>query len=337
MAIKFIDGFDNYLALADMRNTSFWGGSGAAGGSVTLAAGRFGGQAIQVASPIINGNAVFTPAATSTSFTIGFALNAGLPTTATVGARDNAGVTQVGFNITVTGLVTVYRNSTSNVLGTFSIPSYNSAAYYYIEFQSLISATVGTIAVNVEGVSLLSLTGQNTKGSGTTTSVTDFFWDNSSTVNVSKVDDFYYDDSATFHGPRRVRTGYPTSNNSVTWTPLSSTNVSQINETLMNSDTSYNSTTGVGNVDLFNTASYIGNAVTVDAVQIRAAFRKDDANAHTGATVLKSGATTSTGTALSLTTSYVYANDIYLTNPNTSSAWTAGNADAVIIGYDMVS
>lgn len=332
MAIRYIEGFDNYLNVTDFHSNSIWqGGNG-------FSAGRFGGQCVgfSSANPVI----LFPPSGPSSTFTIGFAVNNNTTDSRdwpfTFHAMDIAGTTQINITISLAGLVTVLR-ANSVALGSFTIPNFDPLSYYYIEFQGTISATVGTAIVAVEGVTYLNLTGQNTKGSGANTTVAQFYWTKQNSVVGALLDDVYYDDSLTLHGPRRVRTGYASANSAVTWTPLASTNVSQISEAHMDSDTTYNSTTGVGNVDLFTTGTYIGAATVVDAVQMRAAFRKDDVNPHVGATVLTSGATTTVGTGLSLTTSYVYVNDIYLTDPNTGSAWTPANANGVSIGYKMVS
>jgi hypothetical protein len=330
MTITVIEGFDNYLNMTDFKSAALWGESS----SLNFLTGRFSGFALGIYNSF---QAVMVPpSGASATFTVGFAWKGGDGTTVCE-ALDSANAVQVGLSITNTGIVTAYRGTTANVLGTHTMLGYSNASFYYLEFQATISDASGTIRLDIEGVtSSINATSVDTKASGIT-SISKILWRHSTNTAGPAIDDLYFDDALTVHGPRRVRTGYTSADSAVTWTPLSSTNESNVDETSLDNDTTYNSTSGVGNQDLFTVETYIGSATLVDAVATRVAFRKDDANAYTAAGVLKSGGTTSVGASPTTPSSYVYQNDIYVTDPNTASAWTTANANAVLIGYKLVS
>jgi hypothetical protein len=140
----------------------------------------------------------------------------------------------------------------------------------------------------------------------------------------------------TFLGMCRVDSVLATTNNSVTWTPLSSTNVSNIDDATPDDDTTYNSTTTSGAIDTFNHGALPVTPTSVFGVSVTSKIRKDDAAARSARNKLISGATTSNGTSVSLGTSYTYIKDIWALNPDGSTAWNKTTVDATKIGYEHV-
>lgn len=101
-------------------------------------------------------------------------------------------------------------------------------------------------------------------------------------------------------------------------------------------DSSYNSSSTVGQIDLFGITSLPGTASNIVAVDNILYARKDDAGTRTIEGVIKSGGTSVTGPNLALSTSYQFVDQIQQTDPNTSAAWTPTGVNAATIGYEEV-
>lgn len=114
-----------------------------------------------------------------------------------------------------------------------------------------------------------------------------------------------------------------------------SVNVQQATE---DGDTSfvYGSTASVG--DLYNLGSLGVTPSSIVAVQTRMCARKSDTGTRQARAQIKSGATTSNGSTLTLGTNYSYAGaKVDTVDPNTSSAWTAAAVNSLQIGVAVVA
>jgi hypothetical protein len=128
-----------------------------------------------------------------------------------------------------------------------------------------------------------------------------------------------------------------TNGHSVQWTPLASTNVSQIDETLVDNDTSYNLSATVGQIDTFNPKN-LGTTTPILAVQTVITARKDDVGARSISADIYDGSTDHiNATAHGLLSSYTGFFDIYETDPSTSAQWTQAGFNARQFGYKMIS
>ena len=106
--------------------------------------------------------------------TVGFSCRVylvGLPTTSNqlpvvVGLRNTSNANQCGIRIETDGRISAVRGHTGNgtVLGTTAAPAVTAHAWHHVETKIFLSATVGTVEVRVNGVTVLNLTGQNTLG-----------------------------------------------------------------------------------------------------------------------------------------------------------------------------
>lgn len=146
---------------------------------------------------------------------------------------DASAVNQMGIGIDSTGVITAYRGMTTSgsgygggtSIGASSAGAFPSASWNYIEIKIFISATVGTVDVLVNGVSVLALTGQNTKGSGSSSDIGQIGYKplNGSSVTFD-ICHIYVSDNVgaapqnTFLGDVRVQTVRPVSNGTVDFT-----------------------------------------------------------------------------------------------------------------------
>lgn len=237
-----------------------------------------------------------------------------------------------------TGLLFVTRNGTTIATGTTALAS---ATEYYIEVQFVIAdSPSGTAIVKIDGVTDpgINSTSLDTRNAGNASAnVVSFFGTNAAGAQIK---DIYINDNAggvddTFWGPIAVATLTATgAGNSATWDPLSSTNVSNVDESAMDGDTSYNSTSTNSETDSF-VASNTGYASgTVKGVEWAAEMRRLDASGTARvARVYRISSTDYVGSDLVLQTSYRVVTERTRVSPATTSAWTVSELDGMEIGY----
>lgn len=137
--------------------------------------------------------------------------------------------------------------------------------------------------------------------------------------------------------------GSPTTDNHVTTVVIGSGsnpgahNWMAVSEIPEDSDNSYNTDSTPGDVDLFSHPNLPAGAQNIAAVNNVLVARKDDAGTRSIASQIKSGATTSTGATVALSTSYVFIDQIAETDPNTSAAWTVSGVNSMLGGYKEIA
>lgn len=260
---------------------------------------------------------------------------------------QNANAEQIHFVIsTGPSQIKVYRGAT--LLGSSPLNIFSTSGWNYFEFHALISDTVGTVHVDVNGQPVIILAGVDTKQSiNSWVSGVTFTGTTSNTTTVNAyLDDFYVCDSTaspglypcnTFLGNVRVDTVFAVGNDSVTWTPLSMTNWQEISDTVFAGDSSYNFTNTPGNIDLFNFGALDGTVTGVIAVQTTGAYRLAGAGSHTIVQEISSSGTVASGSTWALTSSYQYFSDIFLSDPHTGGNWLTTGVNALNAGYDLTS
>lgn len=240
--------------------------------------------------------------------------------------------------------IQAYRGSgTSNLLGSSANNTLAPMAannWNYIEWEVTLSNTVGVIKAWVDNVEVLNITALDNCATANEFATRVCLLD----ASTFAIDDYYaFDDTGTEcnsrPGPCRVYTGYPTSDASVQFTPLSGTdNFAMVDETGgQDEDTSYNSSTTAGHKDFLGTNLGVPGGSVVLACEVRSTLRKDDVGARDGRAVSKSNATVTNGTTLALGTSYVQGRIRHALNPDGSVAWTDTTANALQPGYECVT
>lgn len=327
-----IDGFDMYGGTTNPI-TARWAG---AAGTLT---GRLGGLAL--AGNSFTSASVAVPGA-PTQFSMGFAFMAvtSLPSsTQPIATFKVGGSQQLAVALAADGSLVAGRSDfTTTKIGQTAAAVIPANAWTYIEFEIVISATVGVVNIYVNSVQVLALSAVNTKAQ--TSGAIDLlqFFPGANTINMA-VDDFYMTSVATKLGECRVETVRPTADTAQKdWTPSSgTTNFSRVNEATVDGDTSYISSATPGQIDLYDFADLSSAPSTIHAVQTTVIARKDDATARTIRSKVKSGATTGNGVTTGLGTSYTPIRDIFTTDPNTSAAWTGANFNAAQVGVEEVA
>ena len=138
-----------------------------------------------------------------------------------------------------------------------------------------------------------------------------------------------------FWGPISVVTMRPTAaGDKAQWTPLSSTNVSNVDDTTDDGDTTYNATSTLNQIDSFVMADTGYAAGTVKGVEVVMDARRTDASATARlAPLWRIGSTDYVGSDLIPRSTYLFLRALYRLSPATSAAWTVSELDGAELGY----
>lgn len=101
----------------------------------------------------------------------------------------------------------------------------------------------------------------------------------------------------------------------------------------------YDSDSTVGHKDLYNFPALSVTPSSIALVAVRAAALKSDGGARTINLITKSGATTGNGNTAGISPglALAYVTSYFLTDPNTSAAWTATNVNNATSGVEIAS
>lgn len=227
-------------------------------------------------------------------------------------------------------------------LGTSSAALADGMGWHYLEFKVLISDTVGTVDIELDGTNILTLTSQDTKN-GTTTTVGSFQLSQATNSAIQRyLDNLYLCDGSgsknnDFLGEVRVRTILPdTDTATIDWTAQGAgSHFSEVDD-FHDGDTTYIHSATVTDVDRMTMVA-IPTAATVVGVQTVALARKDNVDPRSIRTLVKSGATTSNDSTVVLGDSYDNIINMREDDPNTAATWTAANVNLLEIGVEVIS
>lgn len=258
---------------------------------------------------------------------------------------DALGTNQIGVQLnSSTGSIQVFRG---NFIGGVSLGATGggvvpTSGWFYLEVELVISATVGVVNVRVNGVVVLSLSGQNTIASGGLSNISS--WGMGTNNHVIGTTHWYLCDNTgsapwnTFLGDTRVQALFPVSNDVVQFTPhglAANWQNAAANPPVPGTD--FNSSTTAGNQDTFNIQSLSGTTGVVFGVHVKLISQKSDAGSRQFKTVLKSGASTTLGSTIAVGISPDQYRTIYQTDPATSAQFTAAAVNALKIGYNLAA
>lgn len=345
MALKATEGFDHYNAQADLLARSGflqWTQINWNGGFGTPGAQGTGGYVHVNQNPAGSGYLQASLASNLGTIFLGHRLYLDSGANFTLVLQDLAGG-KVQIQVVFTGInasVTI-QDGNNNTLATSASNVFSIATWFYMETGLTVDPTSGSVDVHVNGTSVVSYTG-NTKTS-TNAWVNGFkLLGGGATGVAARIDDLYLNDNTTgpgtypcnsFLGDVRVFTRFPTANAAVAWTPLANSNFQEVNETAMDSDTSYNTSSTAGQADLFDLTSIPTDLTAIIAVNVVGAYKVDQPGPRTLSQEIDSQGTIVTGASKSLNAFYVYYQDIFATDPATGVSWTYSNANALTAGY----
>ena len=338
MALRWIDGFESYgvtngntaVGVLNKYTNNF--------GTLTVRAGRLGGHALS-----LSGSAnIVTPAFTANDTWItGFGFRySQVASEQEILILNDGSTVQFSLTYQPNGEMRVYRGDFNHLLGTTSGARLRAGVWAYIEVKVKIHGSTGTVDVKVNGVSVLSLTSQNTDQAGTIQATKVGLVSSSAGGDLDTFDDFYVCDKSgsnntTFLGPQKVTTLFPTSDHGTNqWTPnAGGTHYNRLTDNPNDGSTTYLSDATSGDTEEFGYASTGSEVTSIKGVQINTVFETDSGTAFSVKNHVNSGGTSSddAGTAGTNGT-YTTASRLVETDPNTSALWTKTNLDASLFG-----
>lgn len=250
----------------------------------------------------------------------------------------NGGIT---FGASVGATIEV-RRGTGIKLGGFVLPQ---GRWNWVSIKvRMDSSSSGTIDIEVNGVNVFSFTGQ-TRNSGTNTC-------NTLLLGATFNGDFVYDDviitdiagSAPFNdllSDRRIDTIQPDAvgdNSDFTASPAVD-NYLNVDESSPDDDTSYNESAVSSELDLYQFPNMGVSPGSIDVVNVVAMVKDSDAGGEDFELKVKGGTTDGTegtGAAQTPTSGYLVYDEQFLTSPDSASAWTEAEVNAMQAGIAVV-
>ncbi len=254
---------------------------------------------------------------------------------------------QVIATVNADGSVSLRPTRTGSAFATTAGSLVVSTVWNFWEFDITIHGSTGAVEIFKEGASVASATGQNTapSGSAQVNLLRLGGVDGSVYVGQNKIDDFYMNDnggSAPFDarfGDCRVYPLRPSGAGTTTdFTPSTGSNYQNVDETVTNDDTDYNSSSTPSDRDLYAFDNLPGPfAGTIFGIAHSSRLKKDDAGARTAAQVTKVGSTTTVESAVSLSTSYATYATVMDESPDTTDPFTKSEIDGIEGGVEVAS
>jgi hypothetical protein len=254
---------------------------------------------------------------------------------------------QITVALETTGEISVYRgpaNGFGALLGT-SVATLSVNSWYFMEVKCLFNTSTGTYEVRLDGVNILSATGQNTAGTswnGLYFRAQDVF------ANAPNQPTFYFDDiyacdgtggtNDTFLGDHRIVCVIASSGNGgqTDWSPSTGSDHGALVDENPPNESDYNQSGTAGHRDTYNFAA-VGVSGTVKAVQTANLLKADAAGVRSVGDVIRISSTNYDGTGQSLGSDWSFKLAIHTTNPATSTAWTVGGVDGAEFGVKVTA
>lgn len=242
------------------------------------------------------------------------------------------------------GTLVVYQGApTATVLGTIVPGILPYQSWFYVEVGAVMSTSVGSIAVRVNGVQVFSATGINNSPDSANVNVAQYGYSGATTSGFEATHWYFCDNTGsapynTYLGDVRVQTLLPTANSAVQFAPVGlATNALNAANVPAVPASDFNASATVGQIDLFAMAAPSATATTVLALTTKNTWAASDNLGRSMASQIKSGASTFTGASTAVSTTVAMVQDISLTDPATGVAWTVSGVTAALGGYKIAA
>jgi hypothetical protein len=252
---------------------------------------------------------------------------------------------QVTVYFEALGVISVYRGDrlTGTLLGSSLAGMFQQDEWFQVEIKCKIDPSAGIVEVRINTVVVLSLINVNTQK--TTHAYFDTYavgynqvgGSSGSWVNFA-LDDFCLLDTAgavnnNYLGTVRVWTQKTAGAGALTQFSKFGTQPTnwQTVQNQLADDSQYVYDGTTGDIDLYTVQALV-TGPSVHGVQIRSAFRQDDATQVNAHNVLKSAGTQVEGADHFINQTYTYYNDIWELDPHTGVGWSGTGVNALQIG-----
>lgn len=245
------------------------------------------------------------------------------------------------LKVSGTGQLHVDRGSTTIASSAVGVIKGNT--WHYVEVKILMSDTVGTVDVQVDGVNVISATGLDTKNGGTVAAYDAMHM--YGTGNEFWVDDVYICNGAggvndDFFGPIWVETLVPNGNGN--YSDMLGSDADSVDnyllvDELVVNDADYIGSATVTDKDTFTMQDVSAAAATIHGVEARLRAYKTDSGAKSIRAMLRRATTDAAGAvdhSLAETAWGGYA-EIWDIDPVAAAAWTVANINATEFGAEV--
>lgn len=267
--------------------------------------------------------------------------------------RNSSNIAQVTIEVTSTGALQARRGySNGTILGT-SNPAITANAWNHIEAKVLVNGSTGTVAIYVNGIEVLSLTGQNTANTGTVdigqivhTSMSTVGPDftagdtNSTGLTIYRKDAVYWDTAGSVNndilGTVSVLRLAVDADSSFNWTPSTGTTGFNLIDEAGPDDLDY--------IEADSTppaaSSFTFENLPVDVTSVRGlislvrAKKTDGGDGNLQVSLTTASLVDDLGTDRPITTADTYWWDVSELNPDTGVAWTPNDVDNATVKVD---
>lgn len=349
MALGF-DGFDLYNGRnsGNHQVIANWPTANGTGGNNTQAylssGGRFGGGCMQftnAASGICNILKLAGFSSSTGTIGGGFLISAGAASAVSgrgvIEAYEGNGVTEhLALYVFSDNTVRLFRGTTQLAASSAITGILN--AWHWIEMSFNIADSGGSVTGYVDGVNVVTFSG-DTRNGGTAGKFEAVVVGSGGAIGVHKLDDIYWSDSSTPLGDARVDVIPPTSDTVQKDFHASSgtDNYAMVAEAPNDGDSSYVFSGSSTAKDLYGLGDLATSSSAIYGVQLNVVAKRADAGSATLTLHAKSSTTDASDAGHTLTSSYLNYQDLLLTDPATSAAWTDSGVNSLLAGFDLVA
>jgi hypothetical protein len=307
------------------------------------ASGRHGGGGIVTGQSAYNVKKSITPSATVIAGRAFYSSNvaSAISTGQDIAFYTNNGATlELNVRIGGGGYVAIYRNTTQIAISASPVCPLAST-WYYVEFKGLLDNSVGTAEVQVNGVSVVSFSGDTLNGT-----LTDIDWVNFGTSGsrTDRIDDVYICNGLgtvnnDFLGDITVE-ALPVNGNGNSSVLVGSDADSTDNYLLVDesppSTADYVESGTEGDKDTYAVSNIAGTPSVIHGIAVNSYVAKTDTGSKFSRPVLRSGTTDYVAASAALSTSYVARQDLWEQDPDTGpAAWITAGVNAAEIGFEV--
>ena len=338
MPTAFFDGLEEYPGGTGPVGVGLYGswvrdGGGGGTNNVVAGIGRFGGRCVeQNANATASALYRIIPNTTQVSWAMAWKVTT-LGTQSLMSIRGGSNV-HITVSVDDAGRFTV--TAQSGVLGV-SAPKIVPTAWFFLNLEVNIHDSTGSVLLRFNGETILDITNVDTKHNSSA-DADRIMVHRGGNLGTTHWDDVRVDYDTTDYIPEgRAVKMLADSTITGNFTPLSvGDNHLMINESIVDSDTTYVSGTTVGLIDEYGYGALPFNPETIQLVQLSIAARKDDAATRRLQPFVRSGAVRDNAPDFYLGETYEWRRHIMPLDPDGDVAWTIEAVNALQAGHELL-
>lgn len=252
---------------------------------------------------------------------------------------DGGSSLQITVFINSARYIEIRRGSSTGTLLATGTTQLALNSWFYIEAQASVSATFGTVTVRLNGSTTPEVTYTGiTKNGGTSTMIDMVEFDNQGSFDDCYILDSTSTSNTTFLGDVRVFALAPNGNG--TYSQFTGSDGDSVNNYQLVNESPYSTanyvgSSTVGSRDTYAMSDLPGTVNKVFGVQNNLIAAKSDAGTANIKSALNIGGSLYYGAVRALCTSYASYQDVYNTNPSTSSTWTVTDINNLEDGTEV--